>query len=232
MPDTQLVDRVDAPLSLKEKAYVSIKDAILQLRLEPGAPIVETTLADQLGISKTPVRDALQELEREGFVTRVFFKGTYVTDVTTDDIREVFQLRAVLEGLAARLAAPSFTDSEMDEVARHLSAAEDALAAGDLSLCSQCGQKLHLVIIDKSDNHRLAPIIRNLDDHVQRFRILSDRVTGRLNKSVVEHRRILDALCRRDPEAAEEAMRVHLFSVLADLAVPAQRDTNVQPQGD
>jgi DNA-binding GntR family transcriptional regulator len=222
MPDSNLFGRVETPVSLKERAYTSIKDAILSLHLEPGSPIVETTLAEQLGISKTPVRDALQELEREGFVARVLFKGTYVTDVTMKDVREVFELRAVLEGLAAHLATPSFGDKELDEICAHLMAAEDALADGDLLLCSQHGQILHRAIIYKADNARLVPIIQNLDDHVQRFRGLSDRISGRLHKSVREHRRVLAALYDRNPVAAEQAMRDHLFSVLHDLQASAE----------
>jgi DNA-binding GntR family transcriptional regulator len=211
------LEPVDASPSLKDKAYSAIKDAILSLRLEPGAAIVETTLAEQLGISKTPVRDALQELEREGFVTRAFFKGTYVTDVTMKDIREVFQLRAVLEGLAARIATPLFSDDELQAVAGHLEQARLALERGDLLRCSERGQKMHHAIRQKPDNERLAVIIGNLDDHLRRFRGLSDQISGRLNKSLVEHDRVLAALRQRDPDAAEQAMRDHLFSVLNDL---------------
>jgi len=212
--------KVDTTLSLKHKAYASIKDAILTLKLEPGAALVESDLAEQLGISKTPVRDALQELEREGFVARILFKGAYVTDVTMRDMTEVFQLRAVLEGLAARLAAPHFSQADLDHLERNLTAAEAALAKSDLVLCSELGQALHLAIIDRAGNDRLAWIIHNLDDHLRRFRILSDRINGRLNKSVQEHRRILAGLEQRDSAGTEQAMRNHLFSVLQDLSAP------------
>lgn len=217
MSSSPQLERVEVSLSLKDRAYGAIKDAILSLKLEPGAPIVETSLAEQLGISKTPVRDALQELEREGFVTRVFFKGTYVTDVTMKDIREVFQLRAVLEGLAARIAAQLFSDEELKAVAGHLEQAQLALERGDLVTCSERGQYIHHAIRQKGDNARLAVIIGNLDDHLRRFRGLSDQISGRLNKSLVEHGRVLTALQGRDPDAAEQAMRIHLFSVLHDL---------------
>jgi len=217
MSSSPQFERVDASPSLKDRAYSAIKDAILSLRLEPGAPIVETNLAEQLGISKTPVRDALQELEREGFVTRVFFKGTYVTDVTMKDVREVFELRAVLEGLAARIAAPLFEDDDLRAIARHLEQARLALEAGDLVLCSKHGQQIHHAIRQRIDNQRLAVIIGNLDDHLRRFRGISDQISGRLEKSLAEHERVLAALELRDPEAAEQAMRDHLFSVLYDL---------------
>jgi len=214
--------KITEPISLKDKAYDAIKSAILSLKLKPGEPLVESELARQLGISKTPVRDALLELEREGFVTKVLFKGTYVTEVTLKDVREIFQLRAVLEGLAARLAAPLFSPQEVEQMAENLTAAEAALAEGNLALCSERGKRFHDAIINKADNQRLTLIIRNLDDHVQRFRLLSDQISGRLNKSVKEHRRILAALRQRDPAAAEQAMRDHLSSVLQDLSAPEE----------
>lgn len=218
MPSTYRLSKINGSISLKDRAYGAIKDAILTLQLEPGTPIVETQVAKELGISKTPVRDALQELEREGFVTRVPFKGTYVTEVTPEDLTDVFQLRAVLEGLAARRATPFFSPGELDHIDESLSAAEAALADGNLALCSQRGKALHDAIIDKADSQRLASIIRNLDNHVQRFRLISDQISGRLHKSVEEHRTILHALREQDPRAAERAMRDHLDSVLQDLS--------------
>jgi DNA-binding GntR family transcriptional regulator len=215
---TSTLPRIDASLSLKDRAYAAIKEAILTLKLEPGAPLVEGDLAASLGISKTPVRDALQELEREGFVTRVPFTGTYVTEVTVKDIREIFQLRAVLEGLAAQLAATSFSDEELDRIAQDLDAAEIALEQGNLPLCSARGSTLHRAIIDNASNERLLGIIHNLDDHLQRFRAMSDQIGGRLDISCQEHRQILQTLYERDPAAAEKAVRDHLSSVLVDLS--------------
>lgn len=226
---TYQLEKVGEPISLKDKAYAAIKDAILSLKLKPGTPLVETQLAEELGISKTPVRAALEELEREGFVTRILFKGTYVTEVTLRDLVEIFQLRAVLEGLAARLATPLFSPEELDHIEHNLTAAEAALAAGDLPLCSQLGKSLHDAIIDKTESQRLILIIRTLDDHVQRFRMLSDQIGGRLNKSVREHRRVLEALRRQDPIAAEQAMRDHLYSVLQDLSAPEGSETFSPP---
>jgi DNA-binding GntR family transcriptional regulator len=210
--------RVAEPVSLKDKAYKAIKSAIVSLKLKPGDPLVESDLAQQLGISKTPVRDALLELEREGFVTKVLFKGTYVTEITLKDVREVFQVRAVLEGLAARLAAPFFSAEDLEEAEKIITAAEATLAEGDIALCSEHGKRFHRLIINKADNQRLQTIILNLDDHLERFRLLSDQINGRLNKSLKEHKKILEALGRKNPLAAEEAARGHLFSVLQDLS--------------
>ena len=222
MADTYQLERVDSALSLKDKAYAAIKEAILSLRFEPGMLLVESDLAQQLGISKTPVRDALQVLEREGFVSRVLFKGTYVTEPTATDIREIFQLRAILEGFAARLAATSLTEVELADIDRRLTLAEAALAEGNLALCSSFGQVIHDRLLDKAGNQRLISITHNLDDHVKRLRVLSDRISGRLDKSVVEHRRVQAALSRHDPAGAEQAMRDHLLSVIQDLCAPGE----------
>lgn len=230
MATSYQLEKVGGPVSLKDRAYDAIKQAILSVRLKPGTPLVETQLADELGISKTPVRAALDELEREGFVTRILFKGTYVTEVTVKDLVEIFQLRAVLEGLAARLATPLFSPPEMDQIDQNLTAAEAALAEGDPVLCSKLGKTLHDAIIDKADNQRLTLIIRNLDDHVQRFRAISDQISGRLNKSVKEHRRILGALRRQDADAAEQAMRDHLHSVLQDLFLTEDPSASALPK--
>jgi DNA-binding GntR family transcriptional regulator len=222
MSNSYQLDKVGDAISLKGKVYAAIKDAILSVRLKPGTPLVEAQLAEELGVSTTPVRAALEELEREGFVTRILFKGTYVTEVTLKDLTEIFQLRAVLEGLATRLATPLFSSQELDQIAQNLTASEAALAEGDLALCSELGKSLHDAAINKADNQRLMLITRNLDDHLQRFRAISDQISGRLNKSVQEHRRIMDALRRRDADGAEQAMRDHLGSVLQDLALPEE----------
>lgn len=218
MPASYQLEKVSAPLSLKDRAYAAIKEAILSLRLQPGTPLVETELARQLGISKTPVRDALQELEREGLVTRILFKGTYVTEVSARDAEEIFQLRAVLEGLAARLATPRLTPEDLARARQLLDAADEARQQGDLSLCSRLGAQFHRLIIEKSTNQRLFPILDNLEDHTRRLRMLSDRIYGRLEKSSGEHRRILEALEQGNPLAAEQAVRDHLHSVLHDLS--------------
>ncbi|HIQ04986.1 MAG TPA: GntR family transcriptional regulator, partial [Anaerolineae bacterium] len=209
---------VGGPSSLKERAYIALKSAILSLDLKPGQALVESDLAEQLGVSKTPVRDALQELEREGFVVRVPYKGTYVAQVNWKDIEEIFQLRAVLEGLAVRLATLRLTADDWEKGERLLARAQEALAQGDRELCSRLGRQFHKLFIRKADNQRLASIMYNLEDHLQRFRRMSDQIGGRLEKSQEEHRRVLEAVKQRNALLAEEAMRSHMHSVLRDLS--------------
>jgi len=205
------------PSSLKTQAYQAIKDAILTLRFKPGDALVENELAEKLGVSKTPVRDALSDLEKEGLVIRVLHKGTCVSRITKQDICEIFELRAVLEGLAARLAAPLFSAEELDQAEALLCAQEESMKQGNIERASNCNRQFHNLLIQKAGKPRLLSTLSNLDDHLQRFRVLSDHLNGRLSKSVAEHRKVLAALKQRDAQAAEEMMRAHLHSVLADL---------------
>lgn len=208
---------VNKPESLKDIAYRVIKEAILTLRFEPGQALSHRDLAAQLQISETPVRDALQELEREGFVTRVAHKGTFVTEIDPDDIIETFQIRTALEALAVRLAIPQLTDKDLDRMEQLLESAAEALAQGERLRCSQLGAEFHRCFLAKAHNHRLTVILDNIEDHTARFRGVSDLITGRLEKSQGEHRRLLEAARRRDSSAAEQAILAHLESVVADI---------------
>jgi DNA-binding GntR family transcriptional regulator len=205
--------------TLTKQAYAVIKEAILSLELKPGAPLVEEELAAQLGISKTPVRDALLELERDGLVVRIPYKGTYVSEITEQDAREIFELRAVLEGLAGRLATSSVTLGELDQAKTILDAYEKSLVTGDLAEASALGEKFHKLIYSRAPNQRLLAFLKVLDEQLRRLRFISNRESGRLQKSVAEHRKILSALRQGDPELVESALRDHHHSVLCDLAI-------------
>lgn len=224
------LERITTPVSLKDHAYLAIKRAILSLDLKPGDALVESELAEQLGISKTPVRTALHELEREGLVTRVLYKGTYVTEVTARDVREIFQLRAVLEGLAARLATPLLEEGELAQARELLQSMESALEMGDRAAASQYGAQFHYLILQGADNERLQFIWHNLDDHTKRFRLMSDQISGRLEKSVGEHWRILEALEQRNPDLAEQRLKAHLHSVLEEMS--AEQKVDIQSEGE
>jgi DNA-binding GntR family transcriptional regulator len=208
---------VTSPVSLEKLAYESIKGAILSFRLQPGANLVESDLARQLAISKTPVRDALLRLEKEGFISKIPYTGYYVAEISRKSVEDIFQIRAVLEGLAVRLAIPLFQDSDQAKAQQIIQSHREAAEAGDIKTASQLNHQFHELILNRSDNERLLQILANLDDHLQRYRILSNYQTGRLQKSVTEHQRILAAIAQHQADLAEQEVRAHLLSVLSDL---------------
>ena len=210
---------VRGPYSLNEQAYQAIKEAILNFKLEPGTPLVESELARQLGMSKTPVRDALLQLEREGLVTKILFKGTYVTEISRQSIIDIFEIRTVLEGLAARLAVSNLGDGDLRRLGTIVEDHDQALLSGNPDRAAQYNKQFHELIIGASGNNQLKAFLSNLDDQLQRFRTLSIYQRGQSDKSAEEHRRVLTALEKHDPAQAEEMMRAHLHSVLDDLMI-------------
>jgi DNA-binding GntR family transcriptional regulator len=209
--------QIKSPVPLTEKAYCAIKEAILSLQLQPGAPLVEQELANQLGISKIPLREALQQLENDGLVTRIPYRGVHVSNISTREAAEISAIRGVLEGLAARLAAKRLTDEQLEQAEAILDEAEQALRQEDHDLCIAKGKEFHDFIIARCGNSELPPLLETLDNRFHRFRLLSNHIRGRTAHSLREHRRVLKALKRRDPDAVERAMREHLTSVSIDL---------------
>lgn len=209
---------MDTP-SLDKLAYERIKQAILTFEFLPNQNLVEGELAGQLRISKTPVRDALMRLEREGLVTRQPYKGTFVTDVTKQDMINIFEIRICLEGLAVRLAAKSLTEEDFSSLQMLVDQHEKALQAQDYSKASEINGKFHHVIYHRCSNQRLQDMLRNLEDHLTRYRLLSVSQGMRSDKSVAEHQAILDALLTGDIDKAVRGMEDHLTSAMNDLYV-------------
>lgn len=224
-------------VSLEKRTYDAIKGAIMVFKLKPGDPLVETELAQQLGISKTPVRDALLRLEKEGLVDKIPFRGSYVAEITKQSVMQFSQIRATLEGLAAGLATPLLSEEDIlsckEAIENHL----HALQSGNIDAAARFNRNFHQTILHRCPNLRLLEILSNLDDNIQRFRVLSNYQRGTLLKSIQEHEAILDAICRRSSKEVEEAMHTHLSNVMDDLSSQdfnkliefVSKQTNIEP---
>lgn len=215
---------ISTPLSLEKFAYETIKNAIITFQLVPGQSLVESELASKLGISKTPVRDALLRLEREGLVKKVAYKGTYVADITNKGIIDIFIIRAQLESLAARMVCEMFSDDDIKQAQGYINLMEELIQKGEIKAASEQNTQFHDLIISKADSEWLCQILANLDDHLKRYRILSNYQSGRLEKSTQEHQLVLNAISRKDADHAEKLMKHHILSVLEDLE--SQDDLN------
>jgi GntR family transcriptional regulator, trigonelline degradation regulator len=196
--------------------YEELKSAIVDLRLAPGDPLREATLADQLGVSKTPIREALTRLEQEGLVETTSFKGAVVTGYSRRDLLEIYELRELLENAAARTAAESMADADRDRLdricreSRKLKKNHDA--AGLAALISAFDD----VLFEQVRNSRIRALIENLRAHLTRIGHLTAEIPGRIEASVDEHEKIVQAIAARDPELAERQMREHIRSVRDD----------------
>ena len=191
--------------TLKEQIVDSIKEAIATGEMKAGEKICETKLAEDLGISRTPLREAIQTLEAEGFLKVVPRKGAVVSSFSSKDIEDIYEIKASLEGLAARLAAKNLTDQEigrLEEVNNQLR----AIVPGDersVSRFFRIHNQFHDIFLKASHNERLYQLNCQLMGPFKRFRLSSLAIPGRFEEAVSTHDEIIKVFKARDAVQAE-----------------------------
>ncbi len=194
--------------SLGLQASVQIREALLRGEYQPGQALAETSLAESLAMSRTPIRQALQELARDGFVEFIPHRGYFVPRLSLDDIRELFELRESLEGYATRCAALRITKTETERLEELYQLYERAEAVEDWV---ELGTEFHNMIISLSANARMVAILDSLKAQISMTRhTVLRNVDERRNGALQEHRAILDAIKQRDADNAELQARVHV----------------------
>lgn len=201
--------KLDNYRPLRDVVFETLRDAIIQGRLKPGERLMEIQLAEEMGVSRTPVREAMRKLELEGFIVMVPRKGAYVAGISVKDIVDVFEVRAALESLAAGLAAERITEQELEELERALVQIAEA-TGGDLDAVVQTDSSFHEIIYRASRNQRLLQIITHLQEQIQRFRTTSLAQPGRMKTAIEEHRKIVEAISERNVELAQVLAREHI----------------------
>ncbi len=202
---------VGAYKTMQEIVYDTIREAIQNGRYVPGRRLVADELAQELGTSRMPVREALRRLEVIGLVNITPHRCAVVSELSAEEIVEIYHMRAVLEGLAARLAAPRLTSEEferLDALLDHMGQIAQG-AAPDLEAALRVNRDFHLAIWGAAAAPRLHEMLVNLYDASNRFRNISIGLPGRLGQVIEEHRHILRALAARDAVAAERFANDH-----------------------
>ncbi|MGB4504234.1 MAG: GntR family transcriptional regulator [Syntrophaceticus sp.] len=203
--------KLDTYKPLREVVFETIREAIIDGVLGPGERLMESQLAEELGVSRTPVREAIRKLELEGFVVMVPRKGAYVAGISLKDIADVFEVRAALEALAMVLAAERITEEELEELERILvRKAEIIEQQQEISLFIESDRKFHDTLYQASRNQRLIQMLTNLQDEIHRFRSVSLAFPGRMQVALDEHRKIVEALADRDIARAEALAWEHI----------------------
>ena len=202
--------RLDSYQPLREVVAEALRDAIKSGTLAPGQRLMEIQLAEELGVSRTPVREAIRKLEQEGYVVTVPRRGAYVASVSIRDINEIFEIRAALEVLACELAAERITEEEQERLERLLVAIGGQIEAGDMEKIVETDMRFHDLLYQASRNTRLVGIISNLREQLTRFRSASMSFPGRLKETLEEHREIVDAIAQGDVQGAKQAAEAHM----------------------
>jgi GntR family transcriptional regulator, rspAB operon transcriptional repressor len=199
------------------QAYQAVRDAIVRVDLAPGQQLSENELAAQLGVSRTPVREALARLRDEQLVRVVPQLGTFVSRISTAAVGDAQFIREALECAAVRLAAENATSDDLRLLEETLGKQERAHAAGDVDAFYLLDDMLHHALCDLSRHPTVWSISQRAKSHLNRVRRLSLVVPSYLPAMIDEHRQVVAAVAAHDPDAAELALRYHLRQVLREL---------------
>ena len=203
--------RMDEYLPLRDVVFNTLRQAILKGELKPGERLMEIQLANKLGVSRTPVREAIRKLELEGLVLMIPRKGAEVAEITRQDMEDVLEVRTALEELAVKDACDHITDAQLSELKKASNEFKKALLEGkDLVTCADADMHFHDVINSATNNRRLIQMLNNLSEQMYRYRMeyLKDE---RTHKTLIEeHDAIRRALKKHDKVKAGAAIRVHI----------------------
>lgn len=193
--------------TLREKILETIRDAILKGSLKPGERVSEPELAERFGISRTPIREAFRQLESEGYLEVVPRRGAVVASLSERDVVEFYSIKSILEGHAARIAAERMSERDLERLEAINTKLEQIAAEGDIKSFFRIHNEFHDLFIKASGNDKLAELINHLVLKFNRLRLASLSQPGRMDISVQEHRKIIEAFRKHDGDQAENLVR-------------------------
>ena len=192
---------------LTERAYARLRDAIANLALQPGQPLTEISLAEWLGLGRTPVREALARLRDEGLVDAVPRKGYFVSRISARAAGEIYEMLEGLEGMAMKLAAERRTPEQLVRMEAAVLAQEAALARDDLDAWIAADERFHTAMLDMADNGRIRRTIEPLNAQLHRLRLYTIQLRPKPTHSADMHRLQLEAIRDRDGERARALLQ-------------------------
>jgi DNA-binding GntR family transcriptional regulator len=208
MPENFIANGYALPLS--DIVFNTIRDSIITGELKPGERLLEKRLAEKIGVSRTPVREALRKLELEGFILVTPRKGAVVTVMNERDIKDVLVIRAALEGLAASLACENMAGQEIDKIIAIKEEFEEAAEKQDLEAMLEKDIELHDLIFKASKNFRLAIMINNLREQIYRFRMAYLKDSNYIDSIIKEHGELIKAIVEKNKSLAEALSVAHI----------------------
>lgn len=217
MMDSYILEKLSEHTPIRDKVFTSLRDAILSGHFKPGERLVEKELAQQLEISRTPIREALRKLELEGLVAYAPRKGIVVVGVSSEDALEIYAIRAVLEGLAAKLAASNIASEELSTLKKILFKMKECIEKNKIDALITLHSSFHNFIAKASNSPRLCQMIISLRDYVKNFSEIPCYLPSRLQSGWEEHREIVEAIDQGDDERAEYAARNHIMQAKKSL---------------
>lgn len=197
-------------LPLRDVVFNTLRQAILKGELEPGERLMEIQLAERLGVSRTPIREAIRKLELEGLVLMIPRKGAEVAKISARSLRDVLEVRRALEELAIELACQRMSEEEVGNLQKAQEDFKKAIAEGDAMKIAETDEHFHDVIYEGTQNAKLIQMLNNLREQMYRYRLEYIKDEDKRKILILEHERILKAVRERKVADAKEAMREHI----------------------
>jgi DNA-binding GntR family transcriptional regulator len=204
--------KIEEPKLLSEDIAESIKAAIIKGKFKPGEKISEGELAESMGISRTPLREAFRKLENEGFIEIIPRKGAVVTEIDAQEVYDLYEIKSTLEGLAARLAAVNMQDKDLEKLEKVNEELKVLIDQNDLEAFYKAHTRFHEGFVKLSGNRRLNQIISNLNDHFKRFGIVSLTLPGQYENAIKQHEEIIQAFRKGNEKLVEERVKNNVMT--------------------
>ena len=195
---------------LREMVYEELKMQILKGSIIPGTRMMEVELAEEMGVSRTPIREAIRKLEKEGLVTIEPRRGAYASMISTEDMVEILEVRQDLEGLAAYFAADRMTEAQMEELRQVSASYDDAVRRGNMEDMIRHDTRFHHIIVESCRNKILVQMIEQLQELVLRFRYIYYDNFRRAENMPEEHAAIMAAIAEGNADKARAAADIHV----------------------
>lgn len=203
--------------SLREKVYNKIREDILAGKYKEHEELKEVIIGNKLGASRTPVREALRQLELEGLVTMIPNKGAYVTGITAKDIEDIYEARSVLEGLCAKRAVKFIRSNQLKALEDNIELSEFYEQKSNYEQVWELDSKFHELLYQSSNSKILEQLLSNFHHYVQRVRKITIATEGRAKKSNEEHRMIVEAIKGQNPDLAGELANMHVMNTIKNI---------------
>lgn len=202
--------KINEYLPLREVVFNTLRDAILKGELEPGEHLMEVQLANKLGVSRTPIREAIRQLEAEGLVIMTPRKGAVVSEITKEDLTDVLEVRKTLEKFAVELACNNIDREELDKLHQCHEIFKGAFEAGELTEIANKDEEFHDVIYVATRNKRLIQILNNLREQIYRYRLEYIKDAKKWMNLIEEHDNLIRAIEEKDVETAKSVIGDHI----------------------
>lgn len=208
--NTNFEVKMDDYLPLRDVVFNTLRQAILRGELKPGTRLMEIQLANKLGVSRTPIREAIRKLENEGLVLMTPRKGAEVAEITEKNMLDVLEVRKTLEELAAELACDRITEQQVEELIAAQEEFEKTLKSSDVTKIAEADVAFHDVIFAATDNQRLVNLLNNLREQMYRFRIEYLKESEKYPVLIAEHKQLIEAISSGQKEIARETIAKHI----------------------